>query len=82
MDINKSITIPVWAIIAVAIIVLLIMGTYYGYNKLKEDYTDLGFRMGYDQALLDIVNKVITTGGIQINIMETNQSIQLVPAPS
>ena len=76
----------------IAVLVSLVIGVFLGavvfttcnniYNDFKAEQIKIGYTAGYDQALIDIVNKVITTGGIQINIVETNQSIRLVPAPS
>jgi len=76
----------------IAVLVSLVAGVFLGsvvfttcnniYNDFKAEQIKIGYTAGYGQALNDVVNKVITTGGIQINIVETNQSIRLVLAPS
>jgi len=81
-----NVTIPGWLfwllfmVTIVAVVGVAAKVCYDRYNNFKLEYIAVGFGAGYDQALIDIVSKVTATGFVQVNIIETNQSIVLVPA--
>jgi len=87
MKIEKSYSIPVWVIMVVAIlaVIAIVASCSYGYNAYKEHENNLlleGAQIGYNQALINIINMVTRDGFVQITINDDSgipQSIYLVP---